>query len=74
MVQSTAGNLVEPGARFEQVASDAFQRSFCIPKAVLIDRFVVRFKPLSHRTAVRHSVDGIFSVSTGSTSWSCTNI
>lgn len=54
---------VKPGARFEQVASGASRRSFCIPKAVLVDRYVVRFKPLAHKTAVRHSVDGYFSVS-----------
>jgi hypothetical protein len=53
---------VKPGARFEQVASGASQRSFCVPKAVLVDRNVVRFKPLSHKTAVRHSVDGYFSI------------
>ena len=53
---------VKPGARFEQVASGACQRSFCVPKTVLVDRYVVRFKPLSHKTAMRHSVDGYFSV------------
>src|SRR5512143_54202 len=53
---------VKPGARFEQAASGASQRSFCVPKAVLVDRNVVRFKPLSHKTAVRHSVDGYFSI------------
>jgi len=54
-------NSVKPGARFEQVASGASKRSFCVPKTVLVDRYVVRFKPLSHNTAVRHSVDGYFS-------------
>ena len=53
---------VKPGARFEQVASGASQRRCCIPKAVLVDHCVVRFKPLSHKTAMRHSVDGFFSV------------
>ena len=53
---------VKPGARFHQVASGASRRSFCIPKAVLVDHHVVRFKPLSHQAAVRNSVDGYFSI------------
>ena len=52
---------VKPGARLEQVASGESRRSFCVPKTVLVDRNVVRFKPLRHHTAVRHSVDGYFS-------------
>lgn len=52
---------VRPGARFAQVASGAAQRSFCVPKTVLVDHNVVRFKPLRHHTAVRHCVDGYFS-------------
>ena len=52
---------VKPGARFEQVASGSSQRSFCVPKTVLVDHTVVRLKPLRHHTAVRHSVDGYFS-------------
>lgn len=52
---------VKPGARFEQAASGASQRSFCVPKTVLVDHTVVRLKPLRHHTAVRHSVDGYFS-------------
>jgi hypothetical protein len=53
---------VKPGARFEQVASGTCQRSFHIPKTVFVDRRLVRFKPLSHSTAVRNRVDGYFSV------------
>ena len=52
---------VKPGARFAQVASGASQRSFCVPKTVVVDHTVVRFRPLLHHTAVRHSVDGYFS-------------
>lgn len=52
---------VRPGARFEQVAAGESQRSFCLPKTVLVDRTVVRFRPLRHQTAVRHRVDGYFS-------------
>jgi hypothetical protein len=53
---------VKPGARFEQVASGVSRRSFCVPKAVLVDRHVVRFKALSHKSAVRSNVDGFFSI------------
>jgi hypothetical protein len=53
---------VKPGARFEQVASGTSHRSFCVPKAVLVDRHFVRFKPLNHKAAVRGNVDGYFSV------------
>lgn len=52
---------VKPGARFEQMASGASQRSLCLPKTVLVDHNVVRFRPLRHHTAVRHCVDGYFS-------------
>jgi len=51
---------IKPGARFEQVARGATRRSFSVPKAVLLDNRVLRFKPLSHKTAVRHNVDGYF--------------
>jgi len=51
---------VKPGARFEQVASGTTRRSFSVPKVVLLDNRVLRFKPLSHKTAVRHNVDGYF--------------
>ncbi len=55
------GEAVKPGASFEHVASGARHRSFCIPKVVLVDRHVVRFRPLGHHAAVRHQVDGYFS-------------
>lgn len=53
---------VKPGARFEHAASGAYQGSLCVPKRVLVDRHVVRLLPLSHQAAVRHKVDGYFSV------------
>lgn len=52
---------LKPGARFEQAASGAKHRSYCVPKAVLVDGLVVRFQPLRHHAAVRHQVDGYFS-------------
>jgi hypothetical protein len=53
---------VKPGARFEQVAAGRSLRRLCVPRAVQVDRHVVRFKALSHKTAVRSNVDGYYSV------------
>jgi hypothetical protein len=52
---------VKPGARFEHAAAGTLRRRLCVPKAVLVDRHVVHFRPLSHQAAVRHQVDGYFS-------------
>lgn len=55
------GQALKPGAGFEHAASGTKHRSYCIPKAVLVDGHVVRFQPLRHHAAVRHQVDGYFS-------------
>lgn len=54
---------LKPGARFEQAASGAFRVRLTVPKVALVEHHVVRFAPLSHDTAVRHSVDGYFRTS-----------
>jgi hypothetical protein len=54
---------VKPGARFEQAASGVFRGRLTVPKVTLVNHHVVRFAPLRHDVAVRHSVDGYFSAS-----------
>ena len=51
---------VKPGARFAQVITGTSRRRLHVPKTALIDRHVIRYVPLSHKSAVRAAVDGYY--------------
>jgi hypothetical protein len=51
---------VKPGARFVQVLRGSSRRTLRVPKLALIDKHVIRYVPLSHKSAVRAAVDGFY--------------